>query len=194
MVNLGCNTLPVELLSFSGKNVSTGNMLNWTTATETNNKYFTLERSVDGFSFNTIGKVNSLSVNGNSTTSLSYSFLDKDIKPGTYYYRLSQTDIDGTTKKYDPIAIHVKEKENEISIIPNPSFNTAEVNYYCNDNEAAVLKVFDHSGSLVVTRQINCFKGENKYVLDLNTEGIYLVTITTGSDIYKARFIKLKLS
>jgi hypothetical protein len=191
-VNLGCNTLPVELLSYTGRNIPAGNHLNWITATETNNKYFTLERSTDGLSFSFIGKTDSRSVNGNSTTSLTYSFLDKDVKPGTYYYRLSQTDIDGTTRQNGTIAIHVKNKKEVLSVVPNPTATVAEITYDCYAEENATLKVLDHAGNIIMVKGLNCSTGENKYLLDISAQpdGIYLITVSTNDEIYKARLIK----
>jgi hypothetical protein len=191
-INLGCNTLPVELLSYTGKNISSGNLLNWTTATETNNKYFTLERSIDGTSFNTIGKVNSRSENGNSTTSLNYSFLDKDVKPGTYYYRLSQTDIDGTSRDHGTIVVAVRSNRDVLRIVPNPTSTVAEITYDCNSEETATLKILDHAGTQVMIKELICTKGENKYLLNIsaNPDGIYLITISTNDEVYKARLVK----
>jgi hypothetical protein len=88
-----CNTLPVELLSFTGKNDNGKNVIEWQTASETGNDYFTLERSGDGVSFSPAAIVD-----GAGTTSRhnSYSVTDE---PGEHfpvtYYRLRQTDFNG---------------------------------------------------------------------------------------------------
>jgi hypothetical protein len=191
-INLGCNTLPIELLSYTGKHTVNGNELKWTTATETNNKYFTISRSEDGVNFYFIDQVATKAINGNSSSALSYSLLDKHIKPGTYYYRLSQTDIDGSSAEHGTIAITVKSVREAINIVPNPTSSISDITYDCNADETATLKVFDHAGNLVMAKGISCLKGENNFPLDISAQpdGIYLVTISTSDNVYKARLVK----
>jgi hypothetical protein len=192
-VNLDCFPLPIELLNYTGKHTVNGNELKWTTATETNNKYFTISRSLDGRTFSKIGEeILSKATNGNSTTALSYSFIDKEVKPGTYYYRLSQTDIDGSSAEHGTIAITVKSGREAINIVPNPTSSITDITYDCNADETATLKVFDHAGNLVMAKGISCLKGENSFPLDITAQpdGIYLVTISTSDNVYKARLVK----
>ena len=85
------STLPVSLLSYNVKLIDKKANVNWSTANEVNNEYFTIERSVDGRDFNAIGTVNGA---GNSNSVLSYSFVDRVPLLGTSYYRLSQTNYD----------------------------------------------------------------------------------------------------
>jgi hypothetical protein len=191
-INLGCNLLPVELLSYSGKNIQNANVLNWTTATETNNSYFTLEHLSDGETVIAQWKVPSLAQNGNSSTAIDYSLTHKDVKPGVYYYRLSQTDINGATEVKGTIAITVKAGREIMTVVPNPTASIAEVTYNCNANETSTLKMFDHAGNLLLTKLITCSKGENKFILDLSIhpDGIYLITIAASDNLYKARLVK----
>ncbi len=87
------NTLPVSILTFDVQLTSNGKVnLSWSTATETNNKYFYIERSSNGRDFTRIGTVNAV---GNSTTRQYYTFRDEAPLSGTAYYRLSQSDVDG---------------------------------------------------------------------------------------------------
>ena len=86
--------MPGPLLYFKGENKENKfSHLTWETALEINNNGFEIEKSLDGFSFYTIGWVTG---NGNSTVSHSYEFDDYKIELGeTYYYRLKQVDYDG---------------------------------------------------------------------------------------------------
>src|SRR5690606_38659659 len=87
------NVLPIQLLSFTAKPIDNKEVLTqWTTATETNNDFFTVERSVDALNFKEIGTVNGA---GNSNNAIKYRFSDKNPFAGTSYYRLKQTDFDG---------------------------------------------------------------------------------------------------
>jgi hypothetical protein len=86
--------LPVELVDFSGENYINYNILTWITASEINNDYFTLERSVDAIQWKPIAHIPGV---GDSYTLQYYNYLDYNINK-TYYYRLKQTDLNGTFK------------------------------------------------------------------------------------------------
>jgi hypothetical protein len=105
---IDCSTvLPIELISFTGTQQKDGNLLKWTTATETNNNYFTIEKSNNGLDFEMVDKIKGA---GNSTTIKSYSLIDRNPYSMTYYI-LSQTDYNGTTVKFNPIAISSAENK-----------------------------------------------------------------------------------
>ena len=97
-------TIPVELLSFTAQRTDAGVELNWKTATETNNSGFTIERSRDEENFVQIGFV---SGRGTTTEITSYNYLDTEIETGKYYYRLKQTDFDGTVKYLNVVLVDV---------------------------------------------------------------------------------------
>lgn len=116
VVVTNCLVLPLELISFSGFNYGTVNELNWTTSTETNNDYFTIQRSFDGINFVSIGNVDGA---GTSTLPIDYRFTDEDPLSGVNYYRLRQTDFDGSITFSDVIAINTDGLG--IQIYPNPT-------------------------------------------------------------------------
>lgn len=96
--------LPIELMYFDGVNNGSNNLLYWATASEHNNDYFTLERSVDGTNWEEITKIVAV---GQSTNEESYSYLDYSFNRGVVnYYRLSQTDFDGTREYFQIVSIH----------------------------------------------------------------------------------------
>ncbi len=84
--------VPVELTSFSAVGTRDGVQLNWETATEINNHRFEIERSNDSQNFTIVGFVNG---RGTTTEKSSYSFVDKGVNEGKYYYRLKQVDYNG---------------------------------------------------------------------------------------------------
>ncbi len=100
--SFSCATLPIELLSFKGTKEGAKNYFEWRTATEKNNNYFTLEHSVDGLLWTTVAKENGA---GNSSSERSYSVYVDAPSNTLNYYRLTQTDFDGQTKKFSVIAI-----------------------------------------------------------------------------------------
>ena len=92
--------LPVEIFLFEGVKTDYGNVLKWSTASEQNSSFFTLERSVDGIDWLVIGNVVAA---GNSQSELDYQFIDVNYRETVNYYRLKQTDIDGTVNKHNGI-------------------------------------------------------------------------------------------
>lgn len=98
-----CNPmLPIELLTFDGFNKKENNILTWSTASENNNDYFTLERSEDGENWKTVDSIDGA---GNSTQLLNYTTVDNNFREVINYYRLSQTDYNGTREFFKIIAI-----------------------------------------------------------------------------------------
>jgi len=171
--------LPVELLTFTGAKKETDNHLNWVTASELNNDYFTIERSKDGVIFEAMGKVK-----GNGTTPKvnKYAFVD-DAPYQQTYYRLKQVDYDG---KFEYSKIVYLERgnqtplQNNILVYPNPTKNTLSVDVSLIGNESVEIAVFDAKGSLVYKGNKQMEKGLNQTVLDVNsyTKGLYLIKIS----------------
>lgn len=109
--------LPVTLTSFTATCKPEGTLLNWETATELNNEFFTIETSTDGENWTTLTTV---SGSGTTNTPTSYSWLDRGFAMGMVYYRLAQTDYDGTHEKLKVVAAHCSETT-QVLIVPNPS-------------------------------------------------------------------------
>lgn len=84
--------LPITLCRWTAQNQTNYVLLEWTTASEEGNNYFTIERSFDGANWETLGKVEGA---GTTSMSHSYSFEDKNPLSGISYYRLKQTDFNG---------------------------------------------------------------------------------------------------
>ncbi len=118
--SLDCTVLPIELMYFEADPVPQGVALKWSTASETNNDRFEVERSLDGENFDPIGTVPGA---GNSITAQQYQFLDENPIMGINYYRLQQVDDDGHTE-YSPVrAVHFKHTGNTVHLLPNPGIN-----------------------------------------------------------------------
>jgi hypothetical protein len=96
------NGLPIELLYFKGDPHIVYNKLYWVTASEINNDYFNIYRSVDGVYFKNIFTVKGA---GNSSNNSYYEVIDKEFNPTINYYVLRQTDYDGRWKESDIISV-----------------------------------------------------------------------------------------
>ena len=97
--------VPVELTSFIGSIVNGNVLLNWTTATETNNSGFEIQRSSDRINFNNIAFVPGF---GTTTERRNYSYTDNSANSGKYYYRLKQIDYNGAFAYSDIVEVEVK--------------------------------------------------------------------------------------
>ena len=95
--------LPVELLDFAVSKKSDGNLITWETASEFQSDYFNIDKSFNGVDWN---DVTTIFAAGFSTSLQQYSFFDRDIREGYIYYRLEQTDIDGSTEIFPPVYVY----------------------------------------------------------------------------------------
>ena len=109
--------VPVTLKSFSAKQVSDKVRLDWVTATEINNRYFLVEKSINSINWSTIDSVDA---SGNSNDERSYYAYDNHPSPENYY-RLKQVDIDGKISLSPVLKVITAVKDNgTIGIYPNP--------------------------------------------------------------------------
>jgi Secretion system C-terminal sorting domain len=172
-------TLPIELLSFTGENNGSINLLEWITKTEVNNDYFTLERSFDGENFIALDKIKGA---GNSSYSIAYSYVDQAPLNGTNYYRLKQTDFNGESHYSEPIAIDAYGTKSFelISIYPNPAKNQINIKIATQETISAKLSISDVWGRVVLEKEVTVEKGTNiiREDLDEYVPGFYFIYLT----------------
>ncbi len=141
-------TLPVDLLSFTGKCNHNKTDLAWTTASEMNNDYFTIEQSNDGNNWKEAGTVKS---RGNSSGIQTYSFSADESANAFSYFRLKQTDIDGKFKYFDILRVeNCQTHSTAVNIYPNPSNGICL--YGSLDLKAGAfysIEIFDNFGKMV---------------------------------------------
>jgi hypothetical protein len=111
------NPLPIELLYFNARPNGEVVDLNWATASEKDNDYFTVERSRDGILFDPVLQVSGA---GTSTQTLHYSDTDRRPLPGLSYYRLRQTDFNGDFSVSNVVAVQMPTDGKEFAVYPNP--------------------------------------------------------------------------
>lgn len=169
--------LPIQLISFTAVEKDDHNLLEWITLAEVNNEVFTLERSSNGNDFYEIGTVPGA---GNSKVILSYSF--KDMKPlsGVNYYRLRQTDYDGTSTTSRIIAIR-RHGSGTFNVIasPNPSKGIFNLAVSASTTGMYKLKVTNASGKGIIEDQVEISGDHMKLPLDLTSfqSGLYNLTL-----------------
>lgn len=160
--------LPVEFLSFSAK-LNNGKVdINWATVWETNNDFFTIERSADGIKFQAIGTMEGA---GNSTALINYEAVDVNPLSGISYYRIKQTDFNGDFD-YSKVAVvrNYRNEENKISInaYPNPVLNgNVNITIPGSKGETVYMQVIDVTGKILI---------ENNLVMEDNATNMNLIS------------------
>jgi hypothetical protein len=180
--NAGSTPLPVSLLYF--KSLYNEQLhaaeLRWATATELNNDYFTIERSAHGNDFEVIAKIQG---NGTSSDASKYIYIDDAVNSGVYYYRLSQTDFDGTTDQLGVIRIELdKPADPFISVYPNPANRDDNLVIDLIDipNDEYTVAVIDPQGVEMIRTKLSISHSSGSTTIPIHSfqSGIYLVRVS----------------
>jgi len=150
------SVMPIELKAFYALPQGNSILIHWETATETNNKEFTIEQSKDGAKFASLATIASKGNHGNSLVPLSYEFNDGKPLPGTSYYRLKQTDYNGKFEYFQVISVDMERSQHiTFMVYPNPNQGQFTVDFTGveNNHEIDVI-LYDQSGKLVYHRSI----------------------------------------
>lgn len=176
--------LSISLLSFTGYCDNQNSVLQWSTATEIDNDYFTIERSHNGTAWTIVGRVDGV---GNSSTQQSYSLIDMDDNKEITYYRLKQTDFDKTYEYSNIIALNIcnSNKINHFSIYPNPSTGKVNLLFNGNTSEIKSIDVFNSQGKNVYST----IGFQSMIDLSNTIHGIYFIRIQHNSEITTLKFI-----
>ncbi|HSU27028.1 MAG TPA: T9SS type A sorting domain-containing protein [Chitinophagaceae bacterium] len=177
--------LPVELTRFNAMAENGKIKIEWTTASETNNAFFTVEKSTDGRSWQVLKKINGA---GNSSVSLDYVYFDNNPVIGSQYYRLKQTDIDGQSKYSSTRLVKYRADGFNVSVYPNPVPDQITIKITNQPVLNTEVKIFDLSGKSI-------FQGN--YVSNLITidtrklsQGMYVVEINSNGIIERVKIRK----
>ena len=188
--------MPVTLSSFNGERAGKINRLTWTTATESNNKGFELERSADGRIFNAIAFVKTKAENGNSTAALSYLYHDERPLAGGNYYRLKQVDNDGRST-YSSVVYLKGDKADAVQftiLYPNPAKDVLTIGVAAPASEKVVLLVTDITGKVVLQQAAQLVAGDNQVSVQINrlASGTYLLKAVCANGCQSAveKFVK----
>jgi len=169
--------LPITLAEFDGYNNGAVNVLQWTTATEINNAWFTVEHAGNDGEFIEIGMVAGA---GSSTEMNNYIFTDDQPFQHVTYYRLKQTDFDGTSTYSDIIQI-ANAYAQAFTVIPNPSAGLITINHEETPGTPYTIQVINAWGVTVFTKE--AVSGTELLLNDeimISTKGIYSVVLNNG--------------
>ncbi len=188
--------VPVELTSFTAN--SSGDVVNllWSTATETNNKGFEIQRKIENGSWETIGYK---AGRGTTTNITAYSFSDNtgNLNTGNLIYRLKQIDFDGTYKYSNEVEVQkIQLNKYELSQnYPNPFNPSTSIKYSIGKNGLVTLKIYNILGKEVVTL-VNGVKTAGSYEIIFNahnlSSGVYFYKLQSGNYNETKKFILMK--
>jgi hypothetical protein len=204
LINFDIET-PVELTSFNATLLDYNVRLDWSTATETNNSGFEIERLQNSKieklqEWKKIGFVPGF---GTTTEPKSYSFIDENVSTGTYKYRLKQIDFDGSFEYSNEIEVNVDFSPKEFVLyqnFPNPFNPTTTIKFEIpgqarNDNVLVKLKVYDVLGNKVATL-VNEEKHSGVYEIEFDASslasGMYLYKLQAGDFVQTQKMILVK--
>ena len=185
--------LPVELSSFAANTTGNSVELRWITQTETNTKSFEIQRS-DG---NNWVKISDMKANGTTSEVSHYSFVDKNLLPGTYNYRLKIIDENGTFRfsKTIEAVVSAPAKFSLSQNYPNPFNPVTKLSYELPFDSKVNLSVFNMLGQKVMD-VVNEFQNAGTYerTIDASTlsSGIYIYQLSANNIKITKRMILLK--
>jgi len=170
-------TLPVHLAKYDVYQKGEKVNIDWVTSSETVSKYFTVERSTDGLHFEAVQR---LKASGTSNTTKVYSAVDHTPLKGISYYRLTQTDMDGSVRLFDVKKItNTKGKSFDVKL--SVSGNAISVSTLSTHRGKMKIRVFDMAGRIVTTENWNLSAGYNQGQIRL-TRGSYVLKFTTENN------------
>jgi photosystem II stability/assembly factor-like uncharacterized protein len=185
--------VPVELTSFSAVSGRGKVVLSWTTATETNNRGFEVQRN-SGNGYEIMGFVQG---NGNSTRLHNYSFTDKSVNEGNYSYRLRQVDFDGTSA-YSKVVEVLVVNPNLYALgqnYPNPFNPVTTIKYSIPVKGFVSLKVYNLLGqeaAVLVDEEQPAGNYSVEFSASSLSTGVYLYKLTSGSFTDTKKLMLLK--
>ena len=147
-------------------------LVDWTTSSETNNRFFTVEKSKDGKSFEEVGKVGGA---GNSSANHDYHLIDEQPYAGISYYHLRQTDFNGHFSYSELVSVYNIDKNFSWYIFPNPAKDYITLAKTGDDMPNVLFQLFSTEGSLLQSIQLNT-KSQHVFTIDIKdySNGIYI--------------------
>ena len=187
---IGNITLPIKLLNFSAQLQNNSCVLNWQTASEENTSYFSIERSTDGRTFDSINEVGAA---GNNNTTHIYNYTDENVTSfvaNQLYYRLKETDKDGLSTYSKILKVNLEKSNTIFSISPNPTKDFINI-VSSKDIRNAQIKVASINGKTLYSTKQNLTSGQQlKIEASKFSKGILIVMIEADNIKKEFKIIK----
>ena len=162
--------------------------LQWSTDSEDNLERFIIERSTDGITFTRIASIPAT----NTLQKTTYNFIDRNIEPQAYFYRIQAINKQQKPAFSNIIFIADKKKKITFKILPNPVTASTIINFYSEKDENLILSCFDLSGKQIAVTTGKIKKGETKIVFNeikLLRPGMYILKAAASQEMLYQKFI-----
>jgi len=177
--------LPVELKDFQATVVPNMEvLLSWTTLSERENDFFTVERTQDGFNWEKVGTISGA---GNSTEPLYYELKDYEPYIGISYYRLKQTDFDGKETVFEEKRVEIISDE-KVQIYPNPANSGSLVRIKADGIDPAAIQIADAQGKMIPFES-SIQSGEVTISTAGWAAGLYVISVQKEEQFIQKRLI-----
>ncbi len=186
---VSCIKTAVELVEFKAYADRDVNNVDWVVATETENDFFTVERSADGVNFEAIGNVQGA---GNSVVLKGYQLVDEAPLTGANYYRLKATDFDGVTAIVSDVVLVDREAPVQVTTNGTVVNENLVITVTVQNTSDATIQIFDVTGKLVYNNNADVNAGTNDINIDTASfgAGVYIINVAVNNEAATTRFIK----
>jgi photosystem II stability/assembly factor-like uncharacterized protein len=187
--------IPVEMVSFNAVAAGKDIIVSWVTATETNNMGFEVQRKTSAAEYEVLSFI---SGHGTSAETKSYQYIDKNIEPGSYIYRLKQIDYDGSFSYSYESEVIMNIIPGEFSLeqnYPNPFNPITRIKFSIPSPQIVLIKIYDLLGN-EISELINGTLTPGIYDIEWNgkntSSGIYYYKMAAGEYVQVRKMILLK--
>ena len=186
--------VPVELVSFSASIVAKTVTLSWSTATELNNYGFEIQRSSEGTEFYSVGFVNGY---GTTTKQQNYSYSDKNVEDGKYWYRLKQVDYNGSYEYSGVVELEFRTFDSYLleQNYPNPFNPTTTIGFGVQEKSNVKITILNGIGeevAVVLNKEIEAGYHAVEFNSSNLPSGVYFYQLKTGSFVETKKMLLLK--
>jgi len=182
------STLPIELLFFDAHASNKLVELSWSTASETNNDFFTIEKSTDGVSFEIVQLIDGA---GHSNQPRNYKVIDADPWEGSSYYRLKQTDFDGAYEYSKLVGVQYQ-SEPKLNVYQTSDAMSFYLSMSGVEGQTVNIQLYNPVGALVYSNEIAQLENHMTIPFDLSgqlSSGVYFVTATAGHELFSTKIV-----
>lgn len=190
-VSASATVTPTLMMGFTGKVQENTAQLSWTMESQTNCKWFVIERSGDTGGYDSISVVAGLN-NGNTNE---YNFFDPSMLKGNNYYRLREVDMDGVIRYSKVLTLNNVDPTSKMAIYPNPAIAVLNFSVSSPAAQQVIIQVYNLSGMVLLTTQQQLNMGNNQQSVAIGglKSGNYILKVSsrTGASQYVQPFVKI---
>lgn len=180
------NPLPIKLLDFVAKPIANSVNIKWSTTAEIDNDYFTVEKSINGKEWMSIGTVKGV---GNSEVLTNYNLIDANPVAGVQFYRLKQTDVNGEFTYSSIVPVKFGSAATlGVLVYPMPASNVLNIDLNTDAESSVDITILNTMGQVVLKTTVT----GNAHQLDIQNlvSGVYFIEVSSEGSVTKTKLVK----